>query len=330
MTYDALKNAAGFLDRSDCGRLVLTGADRVDYLHGILTNDIAALQPGDGCYAAYLTPQGRMICDMQVLNLGDMVLLVVPAGVKDAVRARLEQFIITEDVQVEDRTGQWQQIGVYGPQAAAILAAALAEGRAEGEPAAPAPLLASWRDHASARWDFQGDPVIVARNDELRVPGFDLFVASRAGDLRQALAAAGATPAEAAGAEVLRVEAGTPRFGVDMDQETIPLEAGIEDRAISFTKGCYVGQEVVIRILHRGQGRIAKKLVGLVFGDQVVPERGTKVSSGDREAGVVTSAVLSPTLGCAIALGYVQRDFKEPGTEVQVGGRQAVVSALPF
>jgi tRNA-modifying protein YgfZ len=327
--YQLLTTASALLDRADRGRIALTGADRAGYLHGILTNDIAALQPGEGCYAAYLTPQGRMISDMQVLNLGDQMLLVVPAGVKDAVLARLEQFIITEDVQVEDRTGRWLQLGVYGPLAPATVAAAVAAGG--GDPVPPADLLAGFPDHACGRWAFHGTPLVAARNDELGVPGFDLFAdAAQAERLRGALITAGAGPVAEAAAEVLRVEAGRPRFGVDMDEDTIPLEAGIEDRAISFTKGCYVGQEVVIRILHRGQGRVARRLVGLVFEDDVVPGRGAGVSAGEKEIGAVTSAVFSPSLRRALALGYVQRDFREPGTEVQVEGRRAVVSGLPF
>jgi folate-binding protein YgfZ len=162
-------------------------------------------------------------------------------------------------------------------------------------------------------------------------PGFDLFVERAQDDAVFArLRAAGAVVLDAATADAIRIEAGIPAFHRDMDEETIPLEAGIEGRAISLTKGCYVGQEVIIRVLHRGHGRVARKLVGLQFGGEVVPAAGAVVRSGDREIGRVTSATISPALGRPIALGYVQRDFVEPGTAVTVDTVPAVVSALPF
>jgi folate-binding protein YgfZ len=131
-------------------------------------------------------------------------------------------------------------------------------------------------------------------------------------------------------AETLRIETGVPRFGRDMDEETIPLEAGIESRAISFTKGCYVGQEVIIRVLHRGHGRVARKLVGLTIDGSDVPQPGTRIASGDREIGEVTSSTMSPALQRPIALGYVHRDFVEPGTNVTIGTVGAHVAPLPF
>jgi len=131
-------------------------------------------------------------------------------------------------------------------------------------------------------------------------------------------------------AETLRIETGVPRFGRDMDEETIPLEAGIESRAISFSKGCYVGQEVIIRVLHRGHGRVARKLVGLTIEASDVPPPGTRIASGDREIGEVTSSTMSPALQRPIALGYVHRDFVEPGTRLTVGSVNAQVSTLPF
>ena len=138
-------------------------------------------------------------------------------------------------------------------------------------------------------------------------------------------------PVDAATADLVRIEAGIPRFLVDMTTETIPLEAGIEGRAISMTKGCYPGQEVIIRVLHRGGGRVAKKLVGVVFQDgTALPAIGEKVKSGDREIGALTSVVVSPRLSRPIALGYVHRDFVEPGTAVTVGSSAAEIAALPF
>src|SRR5262249_43362818 len=140
----------------------------------------------------------------------------------------------------------------------------------------------------------------------------------------------GAERLESVTDETLRIEGGIPAFHRDMDEETIPLEAGIESRAISFTKGCYVGQEVVIRVLHRGHGRVARRLVGLTFDGDHAPAPGTAITSGDREVGRVTSSAVSPALHTPIALAYLHRDFVEPGTRLAAEGASAIVTALPF
>lgn len=321
--YTALRRGAALVDRSQYGRVALGGGDRRSLLHGLLTNDIEALGPGAGCYAAWLTPQGRMIADVIVLELGDRLLLMVPDRTRAAVLAKLDASIFTEDVTVEDVTGAIDQIGLDGPQSAEAIARVLA------------PEARSLPLYGSGRWTSRESPVIVARTDVLGVHGYDLFVARAGGAaLRDALTAAGAAPANREAAEAVRVESGRPLFGADMDEDTIPLEAGIEDRAISFTKGCYVGQEIIIRVLHRGGGRVARRLVGLTLDaarPDALPPAGTRLSAGGREVGRLTSVVRSPALGRAIALGYVARDLAEPGTKVDVGGEgAAVVTTLPF
>jgi len=327
--YRALRQQAGLVDRSARGRLLLTGADRRTYLQGLLTNDIEALTAGTGCYAALLTPQGRMLADMRVLELGDAVSIDLEPATTALVRDKLEQFVFSEDVQVTDETSTRAQIGVYGPQAAAIISSALAATHEEPSPSTA--LLQSMPLFANARWSVRGSPVIVVRSDDLGVLGFDLFVDSTlAADLAGRLRASGAGDVGESTANVTRVEAGRPVFGIDMDEDTIPLEAGIEERAISLTKGCYVGQEIIIRVLHRGHGRVARRLVGLTLSDDGVPAHGDRIRSGEREVGRVTSAVYSPALQRAIALGYVQRDFQEAGTSVTAGAGVAVVTTLPF
>jgi folate-binding protein YgfZ len=324
--YRALVEGAGVLERSERGRLRLTGADRRTYLQGILTNDIAALTSGTGCYAAMLTPNGRMITDMRVLELGDSVLVDLDRALAPAIHERLDQFIFAEDVVVSDESASLVQVGLYGPRAAAILAQALAELRAAGGDVPDASRLSSLRPFENVRVDA-GAPAIVAACDDFGIAGFEVFLESPAADaLSRALIARGAVPVNRETAEVTRVEAGRPLFGVDMDQDTIPLEAGIEDRAISHTKGCYVGQEIIIRVLHRGHGRVARKLVGLTI-DGPVPARGDRISAGDRETGTITSAVHSPVLGRTIALGYVRRDHAEPGTHVAIAGPEGPVPA---
>ena len=313
--YTAAHEGAIVYDRADRGRVRLTGGDRLSYLQGLLTNDVAALLPGEGCYAALLTPQGRMISDMRVHETGDMVLLDVPISATPRVAAHLADFIFSEEAQADDVTSEIAEMTVVGPRAPEVVGLALPR-------------------FGNRRISVAGVDVLAAANDELASPAVDLFLESaRKPALLAALAAAGVSPVDEALFETLRIEAGTPRFGVDMDESTIPLEAGIEDRAISFSKGCYVGQEVIIRVMHRGGGRVARKLVGLAFpAGADVPDRGAQLVSGGRQVGAVTSAALSPSLGHPIALGYVHRDLAAPGTPLALanGSGSAVVVSVPF
>jgi folate-binding protein YgfZ len=321
--YLAARKRAASIDRSGRGRILVTGTDRASYLQGLLTNDIAALREGTGCYAAYLTPHGRMISDLYVYELGDAILIALPRHVKDTVAAKLDRFIFTEDAAVRDVTDAFAEVAVVGP-AAAELASAVVGNHASAR-------IRALPEHGNTRVDFDGGAAIVTRVSDTGEPGFDVYLErAKAGELQSRLDAAGVTPIDADTAETIRIEAGVPLFGRDMDEETIPLEAGIEERAISFTKGCYVGQEVIVRVLHRGHGRVARKLVGLTVEGDRVPSSGGIVLSGDREAGHVTSSTFSPALKKPIALAYVHRDFVEPGTSLAVDGSQAVVTTLPF
>ena len=321
--YQAIREAAAIGAVAPRVQLAVAGNDRASYLQGLLTNDILALTAGTGCYAAWLTPQGRMLTDMHVLESGGMILLDVPAATATATMERLEQFIFTEDVRVGSMADVLRAVWVHGPAAAAALERVL-EG-AHG--------LAAWESYQHTQLELEGEPVSLARIDQLGVPGFCVFVErSREPKLMAALLASGARPVADEALQAARIEAGYPIYGIDMSDATIPLEAGIEGRAISFTKGCYVGQEIVIRVLHRGGGRVAKKLVGMrIAGGR--PERGAKLFAGAKEIGEVTSAAESPTLG-TIALGYVHRDFVAAGTSVDVavdGGRaSATVTERPM
>jgi folate-binding protein YgfZ len=320
--YAAARQRAGIVDRADRARIVVSGADRASFLQGLLTNDVVALRAGQGCYAAYLTAQGRMIADVYVYELGDVMLLTLHRDVKDVVMAKLDQVIFSEDVQLGDVTRTFAQMAVVGPLAASVVANALN---------VPEETLREMGEHGNLRAAWSGSPAIVTRVSDTGIRGFDLFVEVARGDaLKLALSAAGAIEVDPSTADAIRIESGVPLFHRDMDEETIPLEAGIESRAISFTKGCYVGQEVVIRVLHRGHGRVARKLVGLrVEGDRV-PQAGTSLRAGDREVGRVTSSTWSPALRQPIALGYVHRDFIEPGAKVTMDGAATEVVALPF
>lgn len=268
-----------------------------------------------------LTAQGRMMTDMRVLELGDAVLLDVPATVVTSIRDHLDRFVFTEDVAVQDVTAGRGEIGLYGPHAIEVL------NRAGVEGGAPGALF------SSTRVRIAGADAILVRSDSLGIPGFDLIAdAAALPAIEAVLIAAGAIRASDRDAEIVRIESGHPRFGADMDADTIPLEAGLEERAISRTKGCYVGQEVIVRVLDRGHGRVARRLVGLTLpADAAVPAPGARLQAAGKDVGRVTSAVFSPALGRPAALGYAQRDFVEPGTHVHVEGfGEAVVSSLPL
>jgi folate-binding protein YgfZ len=241
--------------------------------------------------------------------------------------ARLEQFIFSEDVQVSSLAGALTAVSVHGPAAAGVLEQVLTG--AAG--------LAGWPEYRHAPLQFGSEPAVVTRIDQLGVPGYCVYLEpSREASFHDALVARGAVEAGTDAIAAARVEAGYPVFGVDMTEDTIPLEAGIEPRAISLTKGCYVGQEVIIRVLHRGHGRVAKRLVGLAV-EGAAPAGGARIfADGTPEArtiGAVTSAATSPRLG-AVALGYVHRDSAAPGSVVSIevgGGRSAArVTALPM
>jgi len=309
--YNAAHNAAALIDRSSQGTIALTGSDRASFLHALLTNDIARLTSGQGVYAAYLTPQGRMISDMGVIETGARMLLTVERDIAAPLAERFDKLIFSEDVQAKDVTGDVIAIGVHGPSAARMIQ------QAAGISVVG---LADQYDNITS------GSVTIVRDDALGLPGYDVYVPAGGADaMRAKLVEAGAVTASEETGETLRIEAARPRFGIDMNTDTIPLEAGIEDRAISFTKGCYVGQEVIIRVMHRGHGRVARRLVSIVVTDGTVPARGSKIQLGDRVVGEITSATASPKLGTALALAYVQREHAVPGADLTVSGSQARV-----
>jgi folate-binding protein YgfZ len=299
--YPIIDTGAGWHERADRGRLRIEGADRTSFLQALLTNDLAALTPAQGVYAAYLTPQGRMIADMRLYARPGSILADVPATVAAALAARLDALIFSEDARVTDASAEWAAVTVAGRQAPALLATAAGvdAGTLTGLPTLGV---------AEAR------SLVIVKTDEAEGGAFDVFVESNGrAALIDRLQAAGIEPIGGDVIDVLRIEAGRPAFGRDMDEHTIPLEAGLLDRAISLTKGCYVGQEVIVRVLHRGGGRVAKRLVKLAFdaGLEAPPAPGTPLRIDGRESGRITSAARSPRLGRVVALGYLAREDAE-------------------
>ena len=276
----------------------MEGSDRTSFLQALLTNDLTALTAWQGVYTAYLTPQGRMIADMRLYARPDSILADVPAPVAAGLVAKLDAVIFSEDVRVSDASHEWAGITVVGRKAAALLAIA-----AGLDPVQLAGL--------STLGVAGSDSMFIARTDDAEGGAFDVFVpaGSRAA-LIERLQAADIKPVGEDVVDLLRIEAGRPAFGRDMDEHTIPLEAGLLDRAISLTKGCYVGQEVIVRVLHRGAGRVAKRLVKLAFDAalETAPAPGTPLHIDGRESGRITSAARSPRLGRVVALGYLARE----------------------
>jgi folate-binding protein YgfZ len=309
--YRIVAAGAGWVGRADRGRLRFEGKDRSSFLQGLFTNDVHTLQAGQGIYATYLTAQGRMLTDTRLYHCADYLLAQVPAALAATLADRFDQLVFAEDVRVRDVSAHIAQVSVMGPDAARLLARALAIESHEATRLATLPPLA----HLAA------SGAIVARSDELDILCFDVFVESDARDrLAARLEELGVVASSFDLFDALRVDAGRPVYGQDMGPETIPLEAGLLDRAISTTKGCYVGQEIVIRMLHRGGGRVARRLARLRFDDALgsAPTAGTPLVDDGREVGRVTSVVVSPVSGHLIGLGYVHRDHAEAGTVLTV------------
>ena len=326
--HAALCQSAGVLDLSFRSRLVLTGADRVRLLNGQVTNNVKDLPVGHGCYAALVTNKGKLQSDLNIYMLADEILLDFEPGLGGAIIERFNKFIISDDVQVVDAAPPYGLLSVQGPKAWTVIE------RLGMNFAAP-----EREFHWSSIRDETLGEMYCMNQPRLGTTGFDLFAPtdSLAALADKLIAAAKQLGGSAAGwhaLETARVEAGRPRFGAEMDETNLAPEAGLEARAISYTKGCYIGQEVIARI--RTYGQVAKALRGLRLADGVseLPKKGDKLFVGDKEVGYVCSAIHSPTLNANIGLGYVRREHNNSGTELKLrlaGGETAVtVVELPF
>ncbi len=318
--YDAVRSGAGWLDLADRAILSITGPDRAEWLQGMVSNDVKALAAGDGLPAAVLNIQGKILADVRVFRTDDAFLLDLSEPLVAGVLEHLGRYLIADEVEVSDLSGALAMLSIQGPRAETTLSTLLDAG------SLPAENL-SHGDLALA-----GDRVRVVRATHTGEPGFDLMASRRR--LPALAADPGARNIPWVGfhaRETLRIEAGIPRYGVDMDAGTLLLEACPDD-AVSFTKGCYLGQETVERIHSRGH--VNRRLVGLKAAGDVVPDPGDPVLDDHRNIGRVTSAVASPRFRCPIALGYVHRDYFEPGSAVTIGHGEvkvpATVHALPF
>jgi len=318
--WRAVRESSGVIVPAHRASIVARGDDRISFLQGMLSNDVKALPVGAGLHAAFLTQTGKVVSDLRVFVDETVVLLDLLAWRAAPFKEALERFIVADDVELETSATMTPLIGVEGPQAAQVI------GRLVGEPPPRAERLALHRAH------FQGDPLFVLSASENDHTGYLLCgSAALAAPLFAAACAAGAVPVGLEALNVLRVEAGIPWSGIDMDEDVLLMETGLE-RAVSFTKGCYLGQEVVERIAARGH--VNRKLCGLLVEGGTVPPRGSLVSDGEREVGHITSGVRSVALDRVIALGYVHRNRLEPGNrlKIQAGDElvAATVTTLPF
>ena len=322
--YRAARTGAGLVDLAFRGTLRVAGSERLRWLNGQVTNEVKALQAGDGRRAAVLTAKGHLVADLVVYGLEDSVRIDLQRDRAAAVTEAFERHIIADDVQVEDVSDRCARLMLVGPEAQRVLGNAV--GAEIGD-------LPPW-SHREARL---GDvPLRIASSRWLARPGVDVIAPiDAAGPVWEAFLRAGRDaglrPVGMRALEWLRVEAGWPWFGVDCDEANLLMESLTPDH-VSLTKGCYVGQEVVTRIEH--QGHLNKKLCGLVLDKVAEPARGATILLGDRKVGQVTSAVLSPALGRMIALGYLRRECWEPGTRVRIDADpeplEAASAVLPF
>lgn len=323
--YRALRHGFGLIDLSNRGLIRVEGGDRQRFLNAMLSNNTADLEPGQGCYATFLNPKGHMVTDLMVYAEGASYLLEVEPHIVSTFLEAIDFFVISEDVMFAVETEKWAAMGVQGPKAPDALVAASGQ-----------KLLRGLAPYGSQSCRIADHDVWVARRGYTREPGYLLLADAAAAEavweaILQQGEAFGGHAVGLKALDTLRVESGTPRFGIDMTEATIPIEANLQD-AISYTKGCYVGQEVIARIDARGH--VNRQLVGLLLGDAESPEAGAKIFSPQREVGWITSATQSPAMNQTIALGYVRRESLQPGTVLQVrsdaGDILATVSALPF
>ena len=327
--YEAVRGGegAGLIDMSGRARIELSGGEAVQFLNGLITNDVKTLAAGTWMLAAFPNVQGRLLAHARIVRPGEEVsfLIDTESVTHDKVFRTLERFTLAGDFRVTDVSAATAQFSLQGAKAHAIIESVLGHSLAAIRQQQGASVV-SWRETHQ---------VTALRATHTGEDGYDLIVAaSVAAELWEALMRAGARPVGYDAFEVLRVEAGEPRYGVDVDESNVVPEAGREDEAVSYTKGCYIGQEIIARIHWRGH--VAKRLAGLMLEGDGELEAGAKVRTTDgKEIGRITSSVFSPRLNRRIALGILKYDYLQPDTEVLVVSgeaeeRAARVASLPI
>ena len=312
--YKAVRNDVGIVDLSHHGKIELRGKEHIKFLQGILSSDVKRLVEGSGQYATFLTPKGRIISDMRLYRRGDSVLLELEAGLNEKVRELFLKYKISYKLDIEDVTESTSLISVHGPKAKKLVEKTLG---------VQTPDLKEYNFITS---EINGQKLLIANINRTGEPGFDIFVPSNGTNktVWENLIAGGeefnVKPVGLDAFETLRIE------------NTIPIEAGLW-KALSFDKGCYVGQEVIARIKWRGH--VNWILTGLKIDGHDIPNKHSTIISGEREIGYITSSTFSPKLDKVIALGYIRREFNSSGTHVTIKTEinksvSAEVSDIPF
>jgi folate-binding protein YgfZ len=324
--YQIAHQQAALFDISHHGKIEVTGADAASFLHNLCTNEVKNLPAGAGCEAFLTTGQAKIIAFIVIYHAllpdgRNAFLLDVGPDMAEKVLKHLDRYLISEQVELADRTHEWAQLHLAGPRAREILERTLGN------------KLPDLLELQHTTQNLAEAACQIRRHEPLGLLGYDLLCdKERAAAVWQALSTNGAIPAELQTYDTLRIEAGTPVYGVDIDDSNLPQEVARVERTVSFTKGCYIGQETVARI--RTYGHVNRSLVALKLDLAVPVPHGAKLFRVDKEVGQITSSVLSPRLGKAIALAYVRRGNQEPGTQLEVeaegGQRRAEVTALPF
>jgi folate-binding protein YgfZ len=317
--YLALARAAVLADLSFRGRMCVLGTDREKFVHGQVTNDVAGLKTGEGCYAALINAKGKIQSDLFIYKLRDELLLDFEPGLTKVISDRLEKYIIADDVQLVDIAALYGLISAQGPKAAEVLKQA-------GLPIPEGEL------HWSAVAEENGE-IYVMRNSRFGFGGFDIFVPvpsleQLAIQLESALKDISGRWAGFSALEIARIENGIPRFGADMNESNLAPEAEIQDRAISYAKGCYIGQEIIARLRTYGQTTKSLRLLRLPSEGNTLPDPGTKLFKSGKEIGYITSSTLSPKHGAKIALGYVRKETNAPGEKLSLGTPESAEEVL--
>ena len=314
--YRVAREAVALFDTSWQATFSLTGRDRAKYLHAITSNNIQALEAGRGTLALLLNPQGRILAELEVYAQADRILARAHASVRGQTLATLEKYIISSDVKIEDLTDKTGSMAIEGPRAAVIAQQACGVAIEH---------LPKWSIRSTTVGHI---PCQVVRRSHFGEPGAE-FIAAREWlpvlwqKLLAAASARGGGPIGMEALNTLRLEAGVPWFGLDFSDAMIPHEAALENTHISFTKGCYTGQEIVERV--RSRGHVNRKRVALKFSTAEPPPPGTKLRAGGADVGQVTSAAFSPAVGTAIGMGYLRREHFMPGSVVDFDGGTAEV-----
>ncbi len=328
----AVRKKSGIADLSYRGLIRITGVDRAKFLQGLITNDVMKLTEGQGLYAAILNPKGRMLADLKIYAVHDAFLVDLDREITDKTVQILNRYKLISKATLEDLTDSLVHLAVYGPSANPLLEKVFGT------------TLPKSSEFSSISVQWHGQQVYVIQSMYTGEQGYELLLPAQEGgalwkEILDAGSGLGMKPIGLVALEGLRIEAGIPRYGVDMDENTFPPEAGLEEKAISYTKGCYVGQETIARI--KTYGQVHRKLMGLILQGNPstmgpLPHRDDKVFKDEEEIGFVTSSAYSPVLNQNIALGYIRRKAIQPDLQVSVVSAEdgtrtlAQVVDLPF